>query len=63
MSEIAVLVTSFTATTVLTMLGMVLLGRYGYSTLFNTDKLERYMGVVSGAVVTVCGIGMVFLGW
>jgi ABC-type cobalamin/Fe3+-siderophores transport system ATPase subunit len=44
MSEIAVLVTSFTTTTVLTMLGMVLLGRYGYSTLFNTDKLERYMG-------------------
>jgi hypothetical protein len=39
------------------------IGRYGYSTLFNTEKLERYMGVVSGAVVTVCGIGMVFLGW
>lgn len=62
-SEIAVLVISFTTTTVLTMLGMVLLGRYGYSTLFNTEKLERYMGMVSGAVVTVCGIGMVFLGW
>ena len=63
MSEILILVTSFTITTVLTMLGMVLLGRYGYSTLFNTEKFERYMGVISGAVVTVCGIGMVFLGW
>ena len=62
-AEILALVVPFTLTTVATMLGMVLLGRYGYSTLFNTEKLERYMGVVSGAVVTVCGIGMVFLGW
>jgi sulfite exporter TauE/SafE len=62
-TEIVALVVPFALTTVATMLGMVLLGRYGYSTFFNADKLERYMGVVSGAVVTVCGIGMVFLGW
>lgn len=62
-TEIVALVVPFALTTVATMLGMVLLGRYGYSTFFKTDKLERYMSVVSGAVVTVCGIGMVFLGW
>jgi hypothetical protein len=61
--EITVLVTSFTITTVLTMLGMVFLGRFGYSALFNTEKIERYMGLVSGLVVTICGVGMVFLGW
>lgn len=63
MYEITILVTSFTLTTVLTMLGMVFLGRFGYSTLFNTEKLERYMGLISGFVVTICGVGMVFFGW
>ncbi|MBB6501059.1 hypothetical protein [Pedobacter cryoconitis] len=60
--EIVVLITVFTISTVLTMLGMVLLGIYGYSFL-NTEKLERYVHAIGGAVVTVCGIGMVFLGW
>lgn len=61
-TEVIVLVTVFTISTVLTMLGMVLLGIYGYS-FFNTDKLERYVNAIGGAVITICGIGMVFLGW
>lgn len=60
--EVVVLISVFTVSTVLTMLGMVLLGVYGYS-FFNTDKLERYVHAIGGAVVTICGFGMVFLGW
>ena len=62
MSEIVTLISVFTISTVLTMLGMVLLGVYGYS-FFKTEKLERYTPAISGAVVLVCGVGMVFLGW
>jgi sulfite exporter TauE/SafE len=60
--EIGVIITVFAIATVLTMLVMVLLGLYGFS-FFKTNKLERYMHAISGAVVTVCGAGMVFLGW
>lgn len=60
--EVVVLISVFTITTVLTMLAMVLIGCYGYSFL-KTDKLERYVHAIGGAVVTLCGIGMVFLGW
>jgi len=60
--EIIVLIAVFAIFTVLTMLVMVLLGRYGYS-FFKTDKLERYVHAIGGAVVTICGIGMVFFGW
>jgi hypothetical protein len=60
--EIVVLITVFAVFTVLTMLVMVLVGCYGYS-FFKTDKLERYTHAIGGAVVTLCGIGMVFLGW
>jgi hypothetical protein len=60
--EIIVLITVFAIFTVLTMLTMVLIGCYGYS-FFKTDKLERYVHAIGGAVVTLCGIGMVFLGW
>lgn len=62
MSEIITLISVFTISTVLTMLGMVLLGVYGYS-FFKTENLERYTPAISGAVVLVCGVGMVFLGW
>lgn len=62
MPEVAVLITVFTISTVITMLIMVFVGIYGYS-FFKTEKLERYMHAIGGAVLTVCGIGMVFLGW
>lgn len=61
-TEIIILVTVFTLFTVLTMLTMVLIGTYGFS-YFNTDKLERYVHVIGGLVVSCCGFGMVFWGW
>lgn len=60
--EIGVIITVFAIFTALTMLAMVLMGLYGFS-FFRTNKLERYMHAISGAVVTICGTGMVFLGW
>jgi sulfite exporter TauE/SafE len=60
--EIGVLITVFTLCTILTMLTMVLIGLYGVR-FFRTEVLERYMHVISGAVVTLCGAGITFLGW
>jgi sulfite exporter TauE/SafE len=61
-TEVTILISVFTISTVLTMLAMVLLGCYGYS-FFKTEKLERFVHAIGGAVVVICGIGMVFLGW
>ncbi|WEK21720.1 MAG: hypothetical protein P0Y49_11305 [Candidatus Pedobacter colombiensis] len=61
-SEVVVLIGVFTISTILTMVGMVFLGIYGYS-FFKADKLERFVHAIGGVVVTICGIGMVFLGW
>jgi len=61
-AEISTIIGVFTLSTVLTMLAMVLLGVYGYS-FFKAEKFERYTPAISGAVVLVCGFGMVFLGW
>ncbi|ASZ15031.1 sulfite exporter TauE/SafE family protein [Chitinophaga pendula] len=60
--SIILLITTFTLFTVLTMVTMVLLGYFGFSLLKN-NWIERYMAAISGAAVTVCGIGMVFLEW
>ena len=60
--HIALLIGVFAVFTVLTMAAMVVMGTYGYS-LFKTDKMEKYVPAISGAVVTMCGIGMVFFGW
>lgn len=61
-TEIVVLISVFAVFTVLTMLTMVMLGIFGYS-MIRTDKLERYVHAIGGGVVTICGVGMVFLGW
>ncbi|GGK83367.1 hypothetical protein ACD591_14105 [Rufibacter glacialis] len=60
--EIGTVIAVFAVSTVLTMLAMVLLGLYGFS-IFQTFRLERYIHAISGAVVTVCGAGMLFFGW
>lgn len=59
---IVALIVTFTVFTLITMVTMVLLGYYGYSFL-RTGKLERYIHAIGGATVTICGIGMVFMGW
>lgn len=61
-SEVVMLTIVFTVSTVGTMLGIVILGYYGYS-LVKSDVVERYSSAIGGAVVTLAGIGMVFLDW
>lgn len=60
--EIIIIIIVFSLCTVLTMLTMVLLGIYGYS-FYDTEKLEKYVHAIGGLVITVCGVGMLFLGW
>ena len=59
---IIMLIVTFTLFTILTMIVMVLLGYYGFS-LMKPVATERYMAAISGAAVTLCGAGMVFMGW
>ncbi|MBX2962631.1 MAG: hypothetical protein KF687_08975 [Cyclobacteriaceae bacterium] len=61
-SEVLMLTIVFTISTVGTMLGIVILGYYGYS-LVKSDVIERYSSAIGGAVVTIAGIGMIFLDW
>jgi sulfite exporter TauE/SafE len=56
------LVVVYTTVTLLCMLVMVLLGYYGIS-IFNTQKMERYMHVLGGATILICGAGMLWMGW
>ena len=60
--EIMLLILVFAFTTVITMIGMVLIGLYGYS-FFRTELIERYVHAIGGAVISICGTGMVFLNW
>lgn len=52
----------YTVFTLVTMLGMVILGYYGIS-LLKTEKLERYVHALGGLTLFFCGAGMVFLAW
>lgn len=56
------LIAVYTFFTLITMIGMVLLGFYGII-LFKPEKLERYMHALGGLTLFICGAGMVFLGW
>lgn len=60
--QIVLLISVFAIITVLTMTAMVLMGIYGYS-FFKTEKIERFIPAIGGAIVTICGVGMVFFGW
>lgn len=60
--QTGIVIAVFALFTVFTMVAMVLLGLYGFS-LLRADKLDRYMHAISGAVVTICGGGMVFFDW
>jgi len=60
-SVLAVVLT-FILTKATVMVTMVLLGYFGLAR-FKTQKLERFSSLIAGAVVTFCGIGVVFMGW
>ncbi len=57
-----VLIVVYTVCTLATMLVMVLLGFYGVA-FARTQVLERYVHVLGGVTITICGIGMLWMGW
>jgi hypothetical protein len=59
---ITLLISIFTAFTLIAMVTMVLLGYYGIS-FFQSSKLEKYMNVLAGTTIMICGSGMLVLGW
>ena len=56
------LITIYTLITLITMSFMVLLGYFGIGYL-KTDKLERYVHVLAGFTLFMCGVGILFLDW
>ena len=56
------LVGSYTACTLITMLTFVLAGYYGLA-ITATSYLEKYMHVVGGIIISVCGAGMLWMNW
>ncbi|MBC7935216.1 MAG: hypothetical protein H7Y86_07650 [Rhizobacter sp.] len=52
----------YTIVTLLTMIAMVTLGYVGIG-FFNTQKLARYIHVIGGFTILLCGAGMLWLGW
>lgn len=57
-----VLVMVYTVVTLLTMLALVLFGYYGIA-FTTTKKLEKYMPVLGGLTIFICGAGMLWMGW
>ncbi len=51
----------FGATTILTMLGVVLISTFGIN-LIPMSRLERYTHAIAGATVCLCGVSIQFLG-
>jgi sulfite exporter TauE/SafE len=56
------LVAVYTFFTLATMISLVLLGFYGIS-FAQTRQLERHLHALGGLTITLCGAGMVLLGW
>lgn len=56
------LILVYTVFTLATMVLLVALGYFGIS-IFKTNKLERYMHVLGGVTIFICGLGMVFMDW
>lgn len=52
----------FGFTTLLTMVSVVMLGRWGLQTA-SVQRLDRFAHATAGMVVMIAGFGMVFLGW
>ena len=59
---LVVLIAVYTICTLLAMLLMVMLGLRGIAFL-QPQKLERFVHVLGGLAIFVCGVGMVFMGW
>ncbi len=57
-----ILILLYTFFTLLTMLGIVLLGYFGIG-FSASPKAEKYVHVLGGVTIFVCGVGMVWMGW
>ncbi|MFI3289957.1 MAG: hypothetical protein SNH55_08220 [Rikenellaceae bacterium] len=62
MTEIVWLIALFTLTTIVTMVGMVLLGNFSYNRI-QTEQFDRFSHAIGGFVISMCAFGMLFLGW
>ncbi len=60
-SGMVIVTTIFGITTILTMLGIVLLGVWGIN-MARFNKLERYTHAIAGATICLAGLAIVFLG-
>lgn len=60
--QVVVLVVVYLMVTLTIMVMMVLLGYFSIQ-FFQFQWLEKYMGLLSGLVILICGFGMVFLNW
>ena len=56
------LILVYTLVTLASMVIMVSLGYYGIA-LLKTQKLERFMHPLGGLTISICGAGMLFMGW
>jgi len=61
-SGVVVVAAIFSLTTIVTMIGMVLLPLFGLKML-PMKFLERYMHAVAGFTIFICGIGIEFINW
>lgn len=62
LTEVGMLIIVYTLATVLTMLTMVLVGFYGANSI-NYKGFEKFIELISGSIILICGFGMIWLGW
>jgi hypothetical protein len=62
MTSVLAVVLTFILAKTLVMVTMVLLGYFSLAS-FKLQKLECFSSAIAGAVVTLCGLGVVFWGW
>jgi sulfite exporter TauE/SafE len=61
-SGMLLLIVVYTMVTLATMLSLVLLGYFGIA-FAGTQKIERYVHVLGGTTILICGAGMLWMGW
>ena len=57
-----ILIITYTSITILSMLGLVLLGYFGIAFSISV-KLEKYIHILGAFAIIVCAVGILWLGW
>jgi sulfite exporter TauE/SafE len=52
----------YSLVTLIMMVALVLLGYYGIA-FVKTEKIERYLHALGGLTISICGAGMLWMGW